>query len=250
MVLTLNPPKKGDRAKARRCSDQRTGLFLLVRRYCVALLGSAFTRKRRDRNAEHSRLRRLLCGYPKACVIKGSDEKSRPSLAAFALRRADWQREEDAEQCDADTKSPRGFSSGTLCLSATLISANQIPPLVRTSFMTEPRPGSPGGAFCGPNPCRFARALQEILPFETSHAGLIWPFNCLETSLGVKFAMRKWASVFGLVVMAAGICAGFALLTSAHFEQAGIWLGTILVSFGSGLQIFGAWPRKRQHRYR
>jgi hypothetical protein len=62
--------------------------------------------------------------------------------------------------------------------------------------------------------------------------------------------MRKWASVFGLVVMAAGIIAGFALLTSVHFEQAGILLGTMLILFGIGLQIVGAWPRKRQHRYR
>jgi hypothetical protein len=50
--------------------------------------------------------------------------------------------------------------------------------------------------------------------------------------------------------MAAGIIAGFALLTSDHFEQAGILLGTMLILFGIGLQIVGAWPRKRQHRYR
>jgi hypothetical protein len=69
-------------------------------------------------------------------------------------------------------------------------------------------------------------------------------------SWGRDIAMKKWASVFGLVVMAAGIISGFAFLASAHFEQAGIWLGTMLVLFGTCLQIVGAWPRKRRYKYR
>ncbi len=65
--------------------------------------------------------------------------------------------------------------------------------------------------------------------------------------------MQQWANIAGLTLTAIGILVGFYLprMTSYYGKDAKreIWLqrrfivGFTLVFIGTGLQIFGAWPR-------
>jgi hypothetical protein len=73
------------------------------------------------------------------------------------------------------------------------------------------------------------------------------------TERGAK--MSKWASVIGLVITAAGIIVGFYLPTVAarwsgpetinqeFLLRIRFVVGTILVLAGTGLQVYGSWPR-------
>jgi hypothetical protein len=69
-------------------------------------------------------------------------------------------------------------------------------------------------------------------------------------------SLRRWASIFGLVLVALGIIIGFYLptvaarwggpetLTLENWIQFEARVGLVFVLAGTALQIYGAWPRK------